>query len=94
MMGRCLGQGALAEVVGMNFAYISKIENEKLDLVKYRSEDLILQLAGAMGCDEDELLVLAEKVPARICRSIFGQWHRMAKGGKQMEDDTCRGERC
>ncbi len=62
---------ALAEAVGVSFTYISKIENDKLDFGDYPSEDLIRKLATALGTDEDELLLLAKKVPTEIRERVF-----------------------
>ncbi len=66
-----LGQWALGKLVGVSFTYISKVENHQLDFGKYPSEDLIRKLAKALKADEDELLVLAEKVPDRIRRRVL-----------------------
>src|SRR5262249_34616393 len=54
------------EKVGVSFTYICKIENEKLDFGDYPSEELIGKLAKALDADEDDLLLLAEKVPEKI----------------------------
>jgi transcriptional regulator with XRE-family HTH domain len=61
-----LSQRALAEKIGINFTYLSKVESEKLDFAQYPSEDLIRKLAKALGADEDELLLLAKKIPTDI----------------------------
>ncbi len=66
-----LGQRALARAVGVNFTYISKIENGKLDFGDYPSEELILRLAEALEVDAEEMLLLAEKIPARIRRRVL-----------------------
>src|ERR1700733_9640045 len=66
-----LSQRALGDKVGVSFTYISKIENEKLDFGDYPSEDLILRLAGALGVDAEEMLILAEKIPARIRQRVL-----------------------
>lgn len=66
-----MGQRALAEVVGVSFTYISKIENHRLDFGDYPSDDLIRRLAEALEADPDELLVLAEKVPEPIRRRVL-----------------------
>jgi transcriptional regulator with XRE-family HTH domain len=66
-----LGQRALGKLVGVSFTYISKVENHQLDFGEYPSEDLIRKLAKALEADEDELLVLAEKVPDRIRRRVL-----------------------
>jgi transcriptional regulator with XRE-family HTH domain len=62
---------ALAGLVGVNFTYLSKIENGKLDFGDYPGEGLIVKLAKALGADEEELLLLAEKVPASIRRRVI-----------------------
>jgi len=64
-------QRALGERVGVSFTYISKVENGKLDFGDYPSEDLIRRLADALDADEEELLLLAEKIPEPIRRRFF-----------------------
>ena len=66
-----LSQRALGERVGVSFTYISKVENGKLDFGDYPSEDLIRRLAAALNADEEELLLLAEKIPEPIRRRFF-----------------------
>lgn len=66
-----LSQRALAEKVGINFTYLSKVESEKLDFAQYPSEELIRKLAKALRADEDELLLLAEKIPPVIKRRVL-----------------------
>ena len=61
----------LAGRVGVNFTYLSKIENGKLDFGDYPGEGLIRRLAKALGAEQDELLLLAEKVPDRIRRRVI-----------------------
>jgi transcriptional regulator with XRE-family HTH domain len=68
---RGYSQRALGERVGVSFTYISKVENGKLDFGDYPSEDLILRLAAALDADEEELLLLAEKIPEPIRRRFF-----------------------
>jgi HTH-type transcriptional regulator, competence development regulator len=66
-----LGQRPLATKVGVNFTYLSRIENENLDFGPYPSEELICRLAEALDADPDELLILAKKIPERIRRRVF-----------------------
>jgi transcriptional regulator with XRE-family HTH domain len=66
-----LGQRVLAAKVGVSFTYISRIENENLDFGPYPSDALIGKLAEALDADEDELLVLAKKIPERIRRRVL-----------------------
>ncbi|WP_044302659.1 helix-turn-helix domain-containing protein [Rhodopirellula sallentina] len=61
----------LAPEVNVGFTYLSKIENERLDFAQFPSEELICKLATALECDEDELLILAKKVPSKIKERVF-----------------------
>ena len=55
--------------MSVSVSYISKVENGKLHFGDYPSEKFIHKLAGELQADEDELLLLANKVPASIlCR--------------------------
>ncbi len=60
---RKINQRGLATQVGVDFTYLSKIENERMPPP---SEDVILKLAEALETDADELLRLAQKVPQDI----------------------------
>ena len=66
-----LSQRDLATKVKVNFTYISKIENEKLDFGDYPSEELILKLGKALEADADELLILAKKVPESVRKRVI-----------------------
>jgi transcriptional regulator with XRE-family HTH domain len=69
--GKGLSQRALGDMVGINFTYLSKIENEKLDFAQFPSEDLIRKLAAALEADVDELLLLAKKIPEQIKKRVI-----------------------
>jgi transcriptional regulator with XRE-family HTH domain len=56
----------LAAKVGVGFTYLSKIENNKLEEGHGPSEKLIHKLAEELNADEQELLILADKVPDLI----------------------------
>jgi transcriptional regulator with XRE-family HTH domain len=62
---------ALAPLVGVGFTYLCKVENGKLDFGDYPSDALIHRLADALDADEEELTVLAERVPERIRRRVL-----------------------
>lgn len=66
-----LSQRALADKVGINFTYLSKVESEKLDFAQYPSEELIRKLAKALDADVDELLLLAKKIPPDIRERVI-----------------------
>jgi transcriptional regulator with XRE-family HTH domain len=61
----------VAAKVEINFTYLSKIENGRLDFSDFPSEKLIRKLAKALGGDTDELLLLAEKVPDTIKKRVI-----------------------
>jgi transcriptional regulator with XRE-family HTH domain len=53
-------------LVNGGFTYLSKIENGRLDFGDFPSEALIRRFADALDADEDELLLLAEKIPQKM----------------------------
>lgn len=61
-----LSQRELADIISVNFTYLSKIENGKLDFASFPSEDTIRKLADALDADVDELLLMAKKIPPDI----------------------------
>ena len=56
----------LASRVDVGFTYLSKIENHRLEDGHSPSEKFLQALAVELGGDEDELLLLAGKVPEPI----------------------------
>ncbi len=82
-----LSQRDLAARVKVNFTYISKIENERLDFGDYPSDDLIRKLAKALGADADELLILAKKVPESIRKRVIQRPDVFRKLAK-LDDDA------
>lgn len=69
--GKNLTLRELASKVDINFTYLSKIENGKLDFSEYPSEKLIRKLAAVLDGDVDELLLLAEKIPDEIRKRVI-----------------------
>src|SRR6056297_1349706 len=63
-------QQFLADRMNVSVSYISKVENGKLHFGDYPSEKFIHKLASELKADEDELLLLADKVPASIRKRI------------------------
>jgi HTH-type transcriptional regulator, competence development regulator len=61
----------LASRVDVGFTYLSKIENHKLEDGHSPSEKLLQLLAFELGGDEEELLLLAGKVPEPIRRRVI-----------------------
>ncbi len=62
---------ALAEKVGVGFTYICKAENGKLDFADYPGHAFIEKVAKALDANEDEWLLLAEKIPHKIKRRVL-----------------------
>ena len=58
-----MNQRDLAARVGIDFTYLSKIENERMSPP---AADTIVKLARALQASSDELLLLAHKVPSDI----------------------------
>jgi len=61
-------QRDLAEKVGVDFTYISKIENGQLK--NFPSTETIIKIAEVLQADADKLILLAEKVPENIRKTI------------------------
>ena len=61
----------LAPKVSVGFTYLSKVETGRLDFGDYPSEALIHRLADAFNADEEELLILANKIPESIRDRVF-----------------------
>ncbi|MBI1249030.1 helix-turn-helix domain-containing protein [bacterium] len=70
---RGLTQQKLAVLLEVSLSYISKVENERLNAGDYPSEAFVLKLAKALDADEDELLLLTDRVPEVIRKRIQEQ---------------------
>jgi HTH-type transcriptional regulator, competence development regulator len=64
--GKGLSLRALAPKVGVGFTYLSRVETGRMTYGDYPSRTLISRLAKALDADEDELLLLAGKIPEKI----------------------------
>jgi len=63
-------QSELAERLSVSMSYISKVERGRLQSGDFPSEKFIHKLADELQANEDELLMLADKVPATIRKRI------------------------
>lgn len=61
----------LASQVGVGFTYLSRVETGTMTYGDYPSEALIHRLAEALGADEVELLLLAEKIPQPVRKRML-----------------------
>ena len=89
-LAKNLSQRDLAAKVKVNFTYISKIENEKLDFSDYPSEVLIRDLAKALAADVNELLILAKKIPDDIKKRVMQRPDAFRKIAKLKDDELDR----
>jgi len=60
----------MASRLQVSVSYISKVENERLHFGDYPSEKFIHKLAHELETDEDELLILSDRVPERLRQRI------------------------
>jgi transcriptional regulator with XRE-family HTH domain len=84
-----LSQRDLAERVGIDFTYLSKIENDRMDPP---SERVIVALADALATDADELIRLAGKVPTDLAEFLVAdpiaiRYLRSSQGDIQTRED-------
>src|SRR4051794_13490658 len=61
----------LAAKVGVGFTYLSRVENERLNFGDYPSDALIHRLADALEADEEELLILARRIPEPVKKRVL-----------------------
>ncbi len=80
----------VAKKVKVNFTYVSKIENHKLDFGEFPSEELICKLAKVLDADEDELLLLAKKIPEDIKQRVLDRPDAFRKIAKLNDDQLDR----
>jgi transcriptional regulator with XRE-family HTH domain len=81
-----MNQRTLAARVGIDFTYLSKIENGRMDPP---SAETIVRLAQALGAHPDELLLLARKVPQDLIPIITRspQWPAFLRSIRDLTDE-------
>jgi transcriptional regulator with XRE-family HTH domain len=90
---RKLTQQAVADAVGIDFTYLSKIENGRLTATQFPGEETIRRLAKVLDADEDELLLLARKIPESIRRKVHQHpdvFRKIASLSEDRMDDLAR----
>ena len=70
---RNLTQRELADRVGINFTYLSRVENDRLDDEQTPREETLQRIAKALRTDPDELLLLAKRIPDAYRYRILSQ---------------------
>jgi HTH-type transcriptional regulator, competence development regulator len=79
-----LTQRQVAELVGIDFTYLSKLENDQVG--QSPSEDLVGKLADTLDEDRDELLALAGKIPIDPLRRIAANDVEVARLLRRLPD--------
>jgi transcriptional regulator with XRE-family HTH domain len=84
-----MNQRTLAASVGIDFTYLSKIENGRM---APPSADTIVKLAHALDANPDELLLLANKVPEDLTPVITQspRWPAFLRSICDLTDDELR----
>jgi PAS domain S-box-containing protein len=77
---RGMTQRELADKVGINFTYLSKLET---GVMPRPGEKIILALAKVLDADPDELFGLAKKIPSDIIEQLNAE---MVKGLRYLQD--------
>lgn len=78
-----LNQKELAEKVGIDFTYLSKLENDRMSPPREKN---ILALAKALDADSDELLGLANKIPSDLAKKVDLETIRMLRSVRGQVD--------
>ncbi|UCC31317.1 MAG: helix-turn-helix transcriptional regulator [Phycisphaerales bacterium] len=65
-----LSQRRLAKEVGVDFSYVSKLENDRLPAP---SAETVIRLAEAIGASTEELLAVAKKIPGAVGDEVVGE---------------------
>ena len=99
---RGMSQRELAEGVGVDLSYISKVENDRLPAP---AADTIVRICDILGFEPDVLLALTKKIPsdvkdmlsgsaaaqqfareARAMKLTDGEWEKLTKGLRRLRD--------
>lgn len=83
-IARKLSQRVLAEAVGINFTYLSKLENGENPPP---SEEKIYALAEHLQIDADELFTLAQRVPEDLTGfAMRAQMPQILRASKELSE--------
>ncbi|MFE4108459.1 helix-turn-helix domain-containing protein [Almyronema epifaneia] len=80
-----LNQRELADSTGLNFTYLSKLENDKADYPP--KEDAIRAIARILELDEEELIYLAGRLPESEEQFLKQHYDKMPALFKKMQED-------
>ena len=79
-------QRELAKLIGLDFTYLSKLENSRVDYPP--KEDAIRAIAKHLDLDEEELIFLAGRIPKRDSELLKQHYQAMPALFRRMRDDA------
>ncbi len=85
-------QRDLAGEVGVNYTYLSKVENDAPGFSSL-SEDTLRKLAGALDVDSDEMITRAGKVPSDVQRILIDDFSLLQDIRDKKTDDSDGGDK-
>ena len=71
-----LSQRKLASLIGIDFTYLSKLENNRVDYPP--REDIIRSIAKNLDLNQEELIFLAGRIPERDSELLKQHYQSMA----------------
>ena len=83
-------QRDLAREVGVNYTYLSKVENDAPGFSTV-SEGTLRKLAGALDVDPDEMITRAGKVPSDVQRMLVDDFSLIKEIRNRTADDSAGG---
>jgi HTH-type transcriptional regulator, competence development regulator len=65
-----LSQRQLADRAGVDFSYISKLENSRLPAA---ADETVVRICDILGCPAEEFFTAAKKLPTELGESLAGE---------------------
>ncbi len=84
-----LSQEELAKLAGVDFTYISKLENDR---VRPPAEETIYRICSALQANADELLTASKKLPEQVGTAMASSRPALEFLRKAQEMDLSEGE--
>ncbi|MFB2882288.1 helix-turn-helix domain-containing protein [Floridanema aerugineum] len=78
-------QRELSKLLGLDFTYLSKLENDRADYSP--KEDVIRSLARNLDLDEEELIFLAGRIPQRDENFLKQHYQSMPALFRRMQEN-------
>ncbi len=83
--GKGLSQRKLASLIGIDFTYLSKLENNRVDYAP--REEIIRAIAQNLDLNEEELIFLAGRIPHQDCELLKQHYQAMPVLFRRMREN-------